>query len=220
MRRILVISPISTPGLGKDLLTYLQTCSDGESYFDIESLADGPSSIELLSDEVTARVGVIEKARQAAGNYDGIVVNCFADPGVLAARAASGLPVVGPGESSMLLATFVGHKFGVISVLRNSKAWVELQAAALGVSSRLAYSSGIDLGVLELAGDHERTCDLILAEAEKALDAGAEVIVLGCTGMVRVARAVGERLSVPVIEPLSAAVRTVEALVDLRIPLS
>jgi allantoin racemase len=52
--------------------------------------------------------------------------------------------------------------------------------------------------------------------AQKAVEDGAEVIVLGCTGMACMADAIRKRLEVPLIEPASLALKIAEHLVDLK----
>lgn len=74
---------------------------------------------------------------------------------------------------------------------------------------------GVDLGVLDLHADDAATAAAIEHLAHPCIERGAEAIVLGCTGMWRVARILGERLPVPVIEPLAAALKLAEALAGL-----
>jgi allantoin racemase len=64
---------------------------------------------------------------------------------------------------------------------------------------------GIDIGVLELSSDEAVTAEAILSEARNLVGRGAEVIVLGCGAMAKMAHAVAERLDVPVLEPLAVA---------------
>jgi allantoin racemase len=116
----------------------------------------------------------------------------------------------------MSLALHLGRKFSVISVLANTASWVEIQALKFGVERRLASAIGIEIPVLELENSPDRTVAAIVAAAQEAIARhGAEVIILGCTGMAALASAVRERLSVPVIEPAAAAVKLAELLVSL-----
>src|SRR5437773_8798057 len=57
----------------------------------------GPASIESEFDEALAAPDVIARAIEAERDgCDAVVVNCFGDPGVRAAREAVGIPVLGP----------------------------------------------------------------------------------------------------------------------------
>lgn len=239
MKRVLVVNPVTTEAFKENLKPYLEELTAGTDLIaDLAHLGAGPASVETLFDEGFAVPGVLELIARSAGRYDGFVVNCFADPGVEAARELVDVPVVGPAEASMFLATTLGHKFAVVSTFRNSGPWVERQARALGLESRLAWATGVEVPVLALNKDPHATTRLIVEAAREAIERhGAEVIVLGCTGMARLARTVREELNrarpgrespgeerpgvpvvdlgVPVVEPFAAALRTLEALLDL-----
>lgn len=222
MKKVLVISPTTTAALGERLKPYLAELTAGTDLVaDLIHLEVGPASVETFFDEAFAVPGVLDLVARSGRSYDGIVVNCYADPGVEAARELMDIPVVGPAEASMLLATTLGHKFAVISTFRNSGPWIERQARVLGLESRLAWATGVEIPVLGLAADPEATTRLILDAAREAVDRhGAEVVVLGCTGMATLARAVRERLGrgglyVPVVEPLAAALGLLRALLGL-----
>ncbi len=222
MRRVLVISPVTAAAVGESLKPYLAELTAGTDLVaDLTCLDAGPASVETHFDEAFAVPGVLDVITREAGRHDGIVVNCFADPGVEAARELVDIPVVGPAEASMLLAMTLGHKFAVVSTFRNSGPWVERQARALGLQSRLAWATGVEVPVLDLAADPEASTALILEAAREAVDRhGAEVVVLGCTGMAALAEAVRERLGrdgshVPVVEPFAAALGLLQALLDL-----
>src|SRR5579875_196001 len=51
------------------------------------------------------------------GILHAVLIACFSDPALAAARAVSRLPVVGPGEASLLLAQLTARTFGVITIL-------------------------------------------------------------------------------------------------------
>lgn len=68
--------------------------------------------------------------------------------------------------------------------------------------------------------DDERTLRAFLAAAERARDAGAEVLVLGCAGMTGLQQAVGDKLGMPVVDGVGAAVRLAESLVGLGLTTS
>lgn len=91
-----------------------------------------------------------------------------------------------------------------------------MQALKLGVERRLASALGVDIPVLELEKNLERTVDGIVEAAREAIERdGAEVIILGCTGMATLADRVRERLSVPIVEPAATTFKMAELLVKL-----
>ena len=216
--RILVISPV----VSSDLLTgdreYLQGLADPATEVELVSVGRGPRSIETFHDAVYAGPEILRLVRERHATVDAFVINCFADPAVDAAREITDKVVLGPAETSMSVALHLGAKFSVISILPNTGPWVRWQARKLGIESRLASAIGIDIPVLELDDAAEATAGEIVNAAELAIrQDGAEVIVLGCTGMVSVAQAVRERLSVPVVEPAATTFKMAELLVKLRL---
>ena len=80
----------------------------------------------------------------------------------------------------------------------------------------LVYSTGIEVPVLELEKDPDRTKTEIIREASFAIEKkGAEVIILGCTGMAPIAQAIKEELGITVIEPMLTALKTAEMLLQI-----
>jgi hypothetical protein len=55
------------------------------------------------------------------------------------------------------------------------------------------------------------------AEISRALDKGAEAIVLGCAGMADLAQKLSRKFDVPVIDGVAAAVKQAEALAGLKL---
>lgn len=214
--KILVISPVVSQELLKDDKEYFQGLADPKTEVEFVGVGKGPTSIETFHDAVYAGPEILRLVRERHDAVDAIMVNCFADPGVDAAREITDKVVLGPAETSMSVALHLGARFSVVSVLPNTPYWVGWQARKLGIESRLASAIGVDIPVLEIDDAAEVTANEIVKAAELAIKRdGAEVIVLGCTGMVSVAQTVRERLSVPLVEPAATTFKMAELLVKL-----
>lgn len=214
--RILVISPVVSQELLKGDEEYFQRLADPGTDVEVASVQKGPTSIETFHDAVYAGPEILRLVRERHNAVDAIMVNCFADPAVDAAREITDKVVLGPAETSMSVALHLGAKFSVISILPNTAPWVRWQARKLGIELRLASAIGVDIPVLEIDESAEATVNEIVKAAELAIKRdGAEVIVLGCTGMVSVAQAVRERLSVPLVEPAATTFKMAELLIKL-----
>jgi allantoin racemase len=218
MKKILVINPITTDSFNDMTKNYLEKIKSPDVEIEVVNIKDGPSSIETFYDEAFALPGILKTVNEYKTRCDAIVINCFADPGINAARELTDIPVVGPAEASMMIALMLGHKFGVISTFRNTGPWVELQTRNMGIEQRLAGAVGIDIPVLELGSDLKKTARYLVDAARDLIESkGAEVIILGCTGMAPVARIVKEELEVPVIEPMATAFKVAELIVSLKL---
>ena len=134
----------------------------------------GPASIESVYDDTLAAPFVVKKAEWAEKNgYDAVVVSCMMDPGVRAAKETVDIPVVGPKEAADSIASILGDRIAGI------------------------YPSG--LTVLELAKDPKKTYDVLLENAKKAVNEGAQVLILRCTGLTGLAKRLQKELGVPVL---------------------
>lgn len=218
MRRILIINPITSKEFDNMTKEYLEKIKNPCTQIECVSVKKGPASIETFYDEAFAQPEILKIADRYKDKCDAIVVDCFADPGLYAIRELVNIPVIGPAQASMVVATMLGHKFAVISTMRNSGPWTELQAKAYGLSNRMAAAIGIDIPVLELSIDPKKTAGYIVKAAKEIIQhEGAEVIILGCTGMVSVAEMVKQELDVPLIEPLATALKVAEMMIDLKL---
>ncbi len=214
--KILVINPVTTAEWLAEDREYLQGIADTGTEVVMVGLEKGPKSIETYHDEVYAGPGVIRLVRELSDGVDAVMINCFADPAVDAAREVTEKPVLGPAETSMSVALHLGSAFSVISTFPNTEPWIKRQVRKLGVESRLASAVGVEIPVLDLEKNPDKTVDAIVSAANRAIEHdGAEVIILGCTGMAPLAQAVRERLSVPLIEPAAVTLKMAELLVKL-----
>ncbi|MEW6545492.1 MAG: aspartate/glutamate racemase family protein [Bacillota bacterium] len=203
---VLLVNPVVSPGLLSWVPEYAHTVLPPWTRVHVKDITEGPPCIETFYQEACARPGVVRAARGEEGAFDVSVVNCFADPAVRALRESTGRPALGLAEASCRLALLLGHRFGVVSTGRNAGPWTELQVREMGLTQRLAGAVGIDIGVLELSSDEAVTAEAIVSEARNLVGrAGAEVIVLGCGAMAKMAGAVAQKLDVPVLEPLAVA---------------
>lgn len=186
---------------------------------DTAAIEKGPASIESRYDEILAIPEIVRRVMEAEREgVDACVINCFGDPGVRACREVVGIPVVGPCEASLLLAASLCNRFSVITVLRNVIGMIEENARVYGLSEKLASVRAVEIPVLELHRMEEKTERALLEEGRKALEEdGAEVLILGCTGMTGMAERLSKELKVPVVDPLPSAIKFAETLVSLRL---
>lgn len=179
---------------------------------------DGPESIEGHFDEAIAAVGVLEEVRKGvAAGYDAHIIACFGDPGLLAARELARGPVIGIAEAAFHVASLLCTRFAVVTTLTRTRIIAEHLLRNYGMAEHCTSVRCVDIPVLEL----ETLGDEVLVEriAEQALQArdqeGAGAIVLGCGGMADLPARVSERVGLPVIDGVAAAVKLAQVLVEL-----
>ena len=218
MKKILVINPVADSRWNKTDSDYLKKIAREGMVVEVVNIEKGPKTIESFYDEALALPGILRIVREIKNQFDGIMINCFADPGLKAAREICNIPVAGPGESAMILASMLGHKFSIVSVKKNVIPMFEMKAASLGLSKRLSSVEYIDIPVSELEDNFNKTEKAIIQAINKTIrQNNTEVAVLGCTGMLSLYSEVVKRVSIPVVEPAATALKMLEILIDLGI---
>lgn len=222
--RICIVAPVihcsGRPASVEELALAARTdCEVGVVFLD-----KGPASIESEYEEVLAAPDTVAKVWEAEKDgFDAVVINCMLDPGLAAARERVSIPVVGPCQASMHLAAMLGHRFSVVTVLERLVPAFENVARVYGVDRQLASIRAIDILALDIKCDAERVTEALIEQSILAIEGDdAHVVVLGCTGMGRLARAVRNGLlergyDVPVIDPPILALKMAEVLADMRL---
>jgi allantoin racemase len=221
--KIRVVVPIASDYFNSEVVTEFSAYASSDTQISAVSLDEGPQSIESECEEALVVPDFLRKCKDAEKEgCDAIICDCFGDPGVHAARELTTLPVIGAGESSMLLAAGLGQRFSVVTVLPSVFTMIENLAQRAGVGGKLASVRSVDIPVLDLH-DKERMVTALFENMVGAIDEDrAHVLTLGCTGMMGVAanlrsKLIANGLDVPVIDPVGAAVKQAETMVALGV---
>jgi len=207
--KILIVDPIvkseSTKGVDK---SYSTLRVEGFS-LDFESLKQGPYFIETEENEKSAVPDLLRVIKEGEERgYDGIIINCFGNPGLEEARKLVKVPVIGAGEASFLKVKEMERRFSVLTTVEDAVRRVKRNARKFDVEGFLVSVRPLGMHVLEL-GQRKRLRKALIIEGGKAVqDDHAEVVVLGCTGMAGNAEWLSKKLGVPVIDSTKAAFET------------
>jgi len=177
----------------------------------------GPVSIESHYDEAFAAAGVAEQLRLAADwAPDAVVIACFGDPGLEAARELTEAPVLGIAEAAFHAATMLATGFSVVTTMTRTCIMAERLVQRYGMHHQCRGIHGTDIPVLSLECCGEATLHQIEDAARAALERDRSgAIVLGCAGMAPLCAELSRRLGVPVIDGVAVAVKFAEALSGL-----
>jgi allantoin racemase len=198
---------------------YLQRRANGDTEIEMLSIPSGYASIESERDAVTVAPHLLAGLQKA--ETDGAsagIVGCFSDPAMDAIRETVTMPVIGPGQSAITLALQLGDRYAVLTPLESGRKRTIPRLRALGLSERLASVRGIGVSVVDLANETTGAWQRILETSRRCIDEdGADVLVMGCMSMafMDVDRELSNRLGIPVVNPVLAALKTAETLLDL-----
>ena len=217
---------IVTPAIGRELPKAIErefaAAARGGTHLSHAWLDRGPASIESAYDSALAMPDLLLQVQKAqVDGVDAIIINCASDPGLDAARELASIPVVGVAQAAFSLAAVLAQKFSVMAILERDIPDLDRLFRLYGVHDRVASVRVIDTPVLELTGQRERVVHALTDAALLALrEDGAEAITFDCTGLSGMIGEVGSNLSaagfrVPVIDPVAAAVKLAESLVEL-----
>lgn len=218
--KLLLINPNTTASMTARMREAAHTVAAAGTEVVAVTAGYGPESIEGYYDEVFSVPAMLD-AVKAHPDAAGVVVGCFDDTGVDAARCVTSAPVIGICQAAMQVASIVSGSFTVVTTLGRSVPAVEHLARRYGYGDLCRKVRASEIPVLALEDAASNAFDQLCAEVRRALDEdGCESIVLGCAGMVDMARSLSEELAVPVVEGVTAAVKIVEGLATLGIATS
>ena len=190
---------------------------------DINWLNDGYSDPTYIWTEMYNAVEGVKRYYEAwKTGYDGVIIGCSHDPGLVEARSVVDIPVVGVLESALLIASCLGHRFSVIALHQPAKAVLTDRIRRYGLADKLASIGSLNMGPLESAEKHSEPAtmvDLFRKQAVKAIsEDGAEVIIPGCTivSTLITSQKVFAINEVPIIDPVFAGIKMAEVMVDLK----
>lgn len=214
--RILVVNPNTTESMTALIEECARAAVGPGVSVDAVNPVSGPVSLESHYDEALATPGLLAQvAAGAARGYDGFVIACFGDPGLLAARELVEGPVVGIAEAAMRTAGYLGRSFSVVTTLGRTIGHARDLAHQYGVEALCAGMHACEIPVVELETDPAARSRIVEACRSALGSDGSEVLVLGCAGMADLARHVSDVLGVPVVDGVATATAEVEKLVRL-----
>lgn len=220
MIRILVVNPNTTASMTEKIGAAARRVASPGTEIVAVNPAHGPASIEGFYDEAMSLAGMLDVIRTAQG-FDAVVIACFDDTGLDAARCLTDRPVIGIGEAGYHMASMISNKFSVVTTLARSVPALEHNLHRYGLMARCVRVRASDVAVLELEHPGSDACTRISAEIGRAVaEDRAEAIVLGCAGMADLAGSLAQEHGLPVLDGVTCAIGLAEAMVRLGIKTS
>lgn len=163
----------------------------------------------------------VEAERQG---YDCVAITHFQDAGLMEAKAAVDIPVLGLGETTLLHACTLGRKMGLVTINPAFIPWHEDQIIRYGLQQRVVGVRAVDAKVSDYIDSFARK-DLFEIlnpkwerECRRLLDAGADVIVpAGGIPMMLWGGQPGASIDgAPIVNGMTITAKTAEMIVKLR----
>jgi allantoin racemase len=216
MGEIVWVNPVQGGAFDAEVAVLIESVRAPHHTPRIRHLEYGPPHLEYHCYEHQALGPMLELFAQAETEGCGAaVIGCFYDGGLREARELLRMPVVGMGESSMLLAATLGHRFSIIVGRRKWIPKMTDNAVLLGLDRRLASFRSVEMGIPEIQADPDAFLDRVIEEARLAVREGAEVVVLAEHTSPEFRARAHDELPVPFVDPGVACWKWAEMMADL-----
>lgn len=216
MTRLLLVNPNTTEAVtGLMMRSAVAVAAPGVEIAAVTA-ARGVPYISSRAEALIGGVIALEMLAEASPAPDAALLAAFGDPGLAGAREMFDFPVVGVSEAAMLAACMLGAKFLIISFTSAMLGWYRECVAMHGLDARCAGVVALDLPFGALDDVQVAHGEALIAFAQRQAKAcGADCLIFAGAPLAGLAHAARDRLDLPVVDPIAAAVKLAEALVAL-----
>jgi len=221
--KILVINPNTSETNRQILIDVLTPFLKPNLEIDVINAESGPEGLASWSDKQIQGAAILPMIAQAEiDDYDGVVIACFGDPGIEAAKEIIDIPVVGIAEAAFLLTPILCHKALLLETSKTSIPRMERYIRQLGLKEGSievrAINTEQNWSVVESLHNREKSKRLIIETIRKILEeSNVELIIPGCSAMSEHTNTIQEELGIPVIDPVVAGVQIIIALINMNL---
>lgn len=160
------------------------------------------------------------------GKFDAVIIGCYLDPGLHAAKQLLSIPVLGIAETSMHFAAMACSRFAVITSDKHYVLGIEQLVSRYTIEKGVICKSPVRAVTFNsdeyekhlFSENYEPIIEDFLMVAAACIDDGAELIIAGCGTLAAILTRQGLNAidDVPIINPLLVTIKLAEAAVDLH----
>nr|QDF37187.1 Asp/Glu/hydantoin racemase [Bradyrhizobium symbiodeficiens] len=177
--------------------------------------------VPYIATRTEAQIGgaiALEMLAEQHEKVDAAIIAAFGDPGLFAARETFDIPVIGLAEAAMLTACMAGRRFAIVTFAQALGPWYEECVRDHGLRERCAGIRMLDTPFQAISEVGTEKEDLLVELAQRAIvEDEADVLIFAGAPLSGLAERVADRIPVPVVDQVVAAVKQAEALVALRL---
>ncbi|HPH14708.1 MAG TPA: aspartate/glutamate racemase family protein [Burkholderiaceae bacterium] len=220
MRRLLLINPNTSEEVSELLQSHARRIVGSEASVDTFTARFGAPYISCEASYAVAGHAVLDTWARAlassADQFDAVLIGCFGDPGLMALRQSSLVPVRGLAEASFAEAAKLG-RFVVVTGGERWKPILERLAHSLGLEENLGGIHTVEQSGAQLA-QNPAAAQVLLAQAciQAAEECDAKAIILGGAGLAGIAALIQPSVPVPIIDSVEAGVRATLDTLSIR----
>jgi len=215
--RILLLNPNTTTEITDIMLGVGQTaCNPGTTLVPATALRGVP----YIASRAEAQIGgavALEMLAEQHKDVDAAIIAAFGDPGLLPARELFDIPIVGMAEAAMLTACMLGRRFTIVTFAHALGPWYLDCVAMHGLENRCSGVHMLGDAFASVTTVRDELEERIVALANEAIRQDeADAVIFAGAPLSGLASRVRDRISVPVVDQVVAAVKQAECLVAMN----
>lgn len=212
MRKLLVINPNTSDFVSTLLQTRVQASAGLHVQVRTVTARFGAPYISCESSFAVAAHATLDAwaaalQTSATASPDAVLIGCFGDPGLLALRDSSPVPVTGLAEAACIEAA----QHGSFAIVTGGERWAPMLqrlAQSLGHGAALAGIHTVAPTGAQLAADPASARTLLAQACRDAVrQFGVQAVIVGGAGLAGVAAAIQSEVDVPLIDSVLAGTR-------------
>lgn len=208
--RILLINPNTTQGMTDLVMQVVKPLAPAEVTLIPATGRFGAHYIASRSAGAIAAHAALEAYAEHGAGCDAVYLACFGDPGLLALKEVSPVPVVGMAEASCRAAAAMAPRFSIVT---GGERWGPILhefVAMIGLDGRLASVETVAPTGADIARDPEGSLALLAAACRTTAERdGAGAVILGGAGLAGLAARVQPLVDIPVICSVETGMKAV-----------
>jgi allantoin racemase len=208
MRPLLLINPNTNEATTAAMVDIARKSAPSEVTVEGATVLRGAPLIYDEDKLAVSAAAVLELASEIdLTKYSGIIISAFGDPALDALRSIAPVPVTGIAEAGIVEAAGSGRRFSIVTTTPHLVAAIHNCVEKHGYGYLFAGVELTEGDVVQLMEEPLRLQDSLARGCERAINAGAEAIIIGGGPLAVHAVPLRSRFQVPIIEPVPAAVR-------------
>jgi Asp/Glu/hydantoin racemase len=215
--KILVANPNTSESVTQRIAEVARAAASPGTEIVAVTAREGVPYIATRADAAVGGRATLELMAEHAAGCDAAIVAAFGDPGLGGARELLSIPVVGMAEAAMLTACMLGRSFSIVTFSQSLGPWYRECVEYHGLASRLASIRCLEGGFRDIGTVQDEKEALLVELCGRAVrEDEADVIILGGAPLAGLAQRVADRVPLPLVDGVAAAVRQAETLASLR----
>lgn len=215
--KILVANPNTSAGVTDRLVASGRLVASPGTALISMTATRGVPYIATRAEAAIGSAVLLEMLAERRGTFDAAIAAAFGDPGLGGARELFDFPVVGMAEAAMLVACTLGRTFGIVSFSKSLEPWFAEIVAWHGLSGRCAAIRTLDEAFKSIDDVQDEKEQVLVELANRTVENDkADVIILAGAPLAGLANRIRDRVPVPLVDGIQAAVTMAEGLVRIN----